>query len=244
MNSEVNRKLKVCMGVVLLIAMVILSARLALYEKENAVPVSSGVAEIASSLQKKTIVIDAGHGGNDPGKVGINNAYEKDINLQIAKKVKRYLEANDINVIMIREEDKGLYEEGASNKKVQDMKARVALIDSSDASLAISIHQNSFPQESVSGTQVFYYQKNEESKVMAEMLQATVTELLKPEKEREAKANKDYYLLKKAKANVLIVECGFLSNKKEADLLIKDTYQERMAWAIAVGTMRCLSEME
>lgn len=244
MNSEVNRKLKVCMGVVLLIAMVILSARLALYEKENVVPVSSGVTEIASSLQKKTIVIDAGHGGNDPGKVGINNAYEKDINLQIAKKVKRYLEANDMNVIMIREEDKGLYEEGASNKKVQDMKARVALIDSSDASLAISIHQNSFPQESVSGTQVFYYQKNEESKVMAEMLQATVTELLKPEKEREAKANKDYYLLKKAKTNVLIVECGFLSNKKEADLLIKDAYQERMAWAIAVGTMRCLSEME
>lgn len=244
MNSEVNRKLKVCMGVVLLMAMVILSARLALYEKENVVPVSSDVAEIASSLQKKTIVIDAGHGGNDPGKVGINNAYEKDINLQIAKKVKRYLEANDMNVIMIREEDKGLYEEGASNKKVQDMKARVALIDSSDASLAISIHQNSFPQESVSGTQVFYYQKNEESKVMAEMLQATVTELLKPEKEREAKANKDYYLLKKAKTNVLIVECGFLSNKKEADLLIKDAYQERMAWAIAVGTMRCLSEME
>lgn len=244
MNSEVNRKLKVCMGVVLLIAMVILSARLALYEKEKVVPVSSGVAEIAPSLQKRTIVIDAGHGGNDPGKVGVNNAYEKDINLQIAKKVKRYLEANDMNVIMIREEDKGLYEEGASNKKVQDMKARVALIDSSDASLAISIHQNSFPQESVSGTQVFYYQKNEESKVMAEMLQATVTELLKPEKEREAKANKDYYLLKKAKTNVLIVECGFLSNKKEADLLIKDAYQERMAWAIAVGTMRCLSEME
>lgn len=244
MNSEVNRKLKVCMGVVLLIAMVILSARLALYEKENVVPVSSGVAEIAPSLQKRTIVIDAGHGGNDPGKVGVNNAYEKEINLQIAKKVKRYLEANDIDVIMIREEDKGLYEEGARNKKVQDMKARVALIDSSDASLAISIHQNSFPQESVRGTQVFYYQKNEKSKVMAEMLQATITELLKPEKEREAKANKDYYLLKKAETNVLIVECGFLSNKEEADLLIKDTYQERMAWAIAVGTMRCLSEME
>ena len=242
MMQVFDKGLKVCMGVVLLIAMVILSARLALYETEERISVSS--TDIIQVASKNIVVIDAGHGGNDPGKVGINNVYEKDINLEIAKKVKKYLEENDISVVMTREEDKALYDEGASNKKLQDMKARVALIDNADATLAVSIHQNSFPQESVKGTQTFYYSNNDLSREIAETLQDTIIEVLKPEKERNAKANNDYYLLKKTKTNVVIVECGFLSNKEEANLLTENDYQERMAWAIAMGIIRCLNKTE
>ena len=98
-----------------------------------------------------TVVIDAGHGGIDPGKVGINDALEKDINLSIAMKLKKYLEQQDIRVIMTRETDMGLYEESDSNKKVRDMKNRLAIMEKTAPALTISIHQNSYPEESVSG---------------------------------------------------------------------------------------------
>ena len=91
------------------------------------------------------VVIDAGHGGKDPGKVGVNDALEKDINLQIAKKLQEELESRGISVLMTREEDKGLYDEDADNKQVQDLKRRVELINETAPVLAVSIHQNSYP---------------------------------------------------------------------------------------------------
>lgn len=103
-----------------------------------------------------TIVVDAGHGGIDPGKVGINNALEKDINLAIALKLQRNLEQSGVNVVMTRTDDSGLYEEGDSNKKVRDMKKRLSIIEEANPALTVSIHQNSNPDASVSGVQVFY----------------------------------------------------------------------------------------
>ena len=102
------------------------------------------------------VVIDAGHGGKDPGKVGVNDALEKDINLQIAKKLQEELESRGISVLMTREEDKGLYDEDADNKQVQDLKRRVELINETAPVLAVSIHQNSYPSPDVSGSQIFY----------------------------------------------------------------------------------------
>ena len=107
--------------------------------------------------EKLLVVIDAGHGGDDPGKVGINGVYEKDLNLQIAGLVKLFLEANDVEVVMTRDSDQGLHDADASNKKVQDMKRRIALIDEAEPALTVSIHQNSYPEEYVHGAQVFYY---------------------------------------------------------------------------------------
>lgn len=106
---------------------------------------------------QKTIVIDPGHGGNDPGKVGINQALEKDVNLEIALKLKKYLEQQDIHVVMTRQEDKGLYEETDTNKKVKDMKQRLSIMEQSKPALVVSVHQNSYPEESIRGVQVFYY---------------------------------------------------------------------------------------
>lgn len=188
-----------------------------------------------------TVVIDAGHGGIDPGKVGVNDALEKDINLSIAMKLKKYLEQQDIRVIMTRETDMGLYEESDSNKKVRDMKNRLAIMEEIKPELVISIHQNSYPEESVSGMQVFYYETSTEGKRLAEMMQQTMIESLKPQKERTAKANDTYYLLKKTSAPIVIVECGFLSNHTEAKLLVSSDYQEKMAWAIHMGVLRYLN---
>jgi N-acetylmuramoyl-L-alanine amidase len=184
-----------------------------------------------------TIAIDAGHGGIDPGKVGINDALEKDINLAIAIKLERNLTQNGINVVMTRTSDDGLYEENDSNKKVTDMKKRLEIIESANPLLAVSIHQNSYPEPSVSGVQVFYYKDSIRSKEAATIMQAQMIKTLNPEKEREAKENGSYYLLKKTSVPIMIVECAFMSNPTEADLLTKEAYQEKVAWAVYMGIM-------
>lgn len=153
-----------------------------------------------------TIVVDAGHGGIDPGKVGINNALEKDINLAIALKLERNLKENGINVVMTRKDDNGLYKESDTNKKVRDMKNRLAIIEDAKPALAVSIHQNSYPDASVSGVQVFYYKDSAKGKEAADIMQRQLIKTLKPEKERAAKDNGSYYLLKKTSVPIMIVE--------------------------------------
>ena len=192
-------------------------------------------------IPKCTIVIDAGHGGFDPGKVGVNNALEKEINLAIAEKLKVLLEQNDVQVIMTRETDEGLYQESDSNKKNADLKKRVEIINSSDAVIAVSIHQNSFPQESSKGAQVFYHSKSQEGKILSEIIQEQIKESIGDGNHRVAKSNESYYMLKKTEIPLVIVECGFLSNWKEAELLVDDTYQAKMAWAIHLGIMNYIN---
>lgn len=194
--------------------------------------------------EKICVVIDAGHGGDDPGKVGINGAYEKDINLQIAESVKLFLEANDIEVVMTRESDDGLYDAGASNKKVQDMKRRIEKIDEAAPVLIVSIHQNSYPEEYVHGAQVFYYTGSSQGQTLAERIQKELVRLADPENKRQVKANDSYYLLKKTGVPIVIVECGFLSNSAEAEKLCSAEYQERVAWAIHMGILQYLSQAD
>ena len=192
-------------------------------------------------VQRRCVVIDAGHGGDDPGKVGINGALEKDINLQIAQKVKVFLEMEGIEVVMTRTDGEGLYDNGAENKKVQDMKRRIIMIEEAAPVMTVSIHQNSYPEEYVKGAQVFYYKDSAESQEAAEIMQESLRERLDTENKREAKANGSYYLLKKTSSPVIIVECGFLSNSGEAAKLSEDDYQERVAWAVFMGIMRYLN---
>ena len=192
----------------------------------------------------RCVVIDAGHGGDDPGKVGINGAKEKDVNLQIAEKVKKYLEANDITVVMTRESDEGLNDANASNKKVQDMKRRIELIDKTAPQVTVSIHQNSYPEEYVHGAQVFYYTGSKEGQNLADAIQWQLVDKVDPENKRQVKANDSYYLLKKTGIPIVIVECGFLSNSAEAEKLCTDDYQERVAWAIHMGILQYLNKQD
>ena len=190
------------------------------------------------------VVIDAGHGGDDPGKIGINQLLEKDVNLSIALKVRQYLEAQGIRVVMTREDENGLYDSGAPNKKVQDMKRRVALIEETAPAITVSIHQNSYPEEYVHGAQVFYYDGSRDGQLLAQLLQDQLVQKLDPENHRQIKANDSYYLLKKTDVPIVIVECGFLSNQAEAKLLGQEEYQDRVAWAIHMGILQYLAETD
>ncbi len=172
--------------------------------REAAVYVAAG--NVDRKEEKLRVVIDAGHGGDDPGKVGINGVNEKDVNLQIAQQVKKFLEANDVEVIMTRESDAGLYDADASNKKVQDMKRRIALIGEAEPALTVSIHQNSYPEEYVHGAQVFYYTGSTQGQLLAESIQGQLVERVDAENKRQIKANDSYYLLKKTEVPIVSVE--------------------------------------
>ena len=147
--------------------------------------------------RKYTVVIDAGHGGFDAGKVGIDGTLEKDINLLIAQKLKLLLESADINVIMVRSEDIGLHGENSSNKKRHDMIARADLMNKETANCVISIHQNSYPEESIDGAQVFYYTNSTEGENLAALIQKSLIVGVDPSNHRTEKSNNSYYLLKK-----------------------------------------------
>ena len=191
------------------------------------------------------VVIDAGHGGRDGGKLSIDGeTYESDINLEIAYRLKTYLEAENIVVIMTRETEEGLYSESDTNKKAADLRNRIEIIDRAAPDLVISIHQNSYHDSSVKGAQVFYYTTSENGKKLAEIIQAQLRLSLDPENNRQAKANDSYYLLKKTSATIVIVECGFLSNMEETALLKSEEYQDRVAWNIHLAIMQYLNRQQ
>lgn len=191
--------------------------------------------------EKPIVVIDVGHGGNDPGKVGVDGSLEKDINLQIAMRLKAYLETSDVNVVMTREDDTGLYRSGDSNKKMADMRKRCEVINDANPAAVISIHQNSYHEEYVSGGQVFYFKGSEKGQRLAELLQERFDYVLGVDNKRMAKANDNYYLLLHVKKPIVIVECGFLSNREETEALKTEAYQDRLAWTIHMGVMQYLN---
>ena len=208
-----------------------------------------GVAQAVNSLvserkdyvdadgKKCVVVIDAGHGGMDPGKVGVNGSLEKEINLAVAKELKALLEQNDVTVVMTRTDDGGLYQESDTNKKRADMQARVRILQEAAPVLAVSIHQNSFTDSGSRGAQVFYYKGAEQGKLAADTIQEAMRREIADGNHRVAKANADYYMLKKSPCTLVIVECGFLSNPEEEALLQTKNYQHRLAWAIHLGIM-------
>ncbi len=231
--SDFQKKLfSLIMGVLFLVSMLFVGREAARYVTGEKVEVGE---------RRACVVIDAGHGGDDPGKIGVNGMKEKEVNLEIALLVKEFLEANDIKVVMTREDDDGLYDRSASNKKVQDMKNRIALIEEAKADIVVSIHQNSYPEEYVHGAQVFYYSTSSEGKKLAELLQRQLTEKADTENRRQIKANDSYYLLKKTPVPIVIAECGFLSNRAEAEKLGMPEYRKRLAWAIHMGILQYLN---
>lgn len=197
------------------------------------------VLNITKKGTKELIVVDAGHGGFDPGKVGTAGTLEKDINLSIALKLKKVLEDSGYRVVMIRETDTALCDAGSKRKKAEDLKARVSMINEQKPALTVSIHQNSY-SAGTKGAQVFYFKNSEESHQFASVLQETVKEKINDGNHRIEKGNDSYYMLKKTEGIFAIIECGFLSNPQEEVLLNADDYQQKMAEAIAEGIERYL----
>lgn len=181
------------------------------------------------------VIVDAGHGGIDAGKSGVNGEKEKDINLDIAKKIKRLLSDRGISVRMTREDDERL----ADSQKA-DLQARTDVMNSG-ALLAVSIHQNSYGDPGVSGAQVFYYSGSAEGRKAAGAIQAELNALV-PDHQKEIRENDTYYILKNTEIPTVIVECGFLSNPGEARKLSDDSYQERIAEAVTGGILQYIND--
>ena len=196
----------------------------------------------ARMSQKKVIVVDCGHGGIDPGMIGIDGLKEKEFNLAIGMKLKKALEDYGYQVVMTRETDTGLYDEDSQNKKAQDMQKRILLIQKVDPVLTVSIHQNSYEDPAVKGQQVFYYRDSAQGEALAKKIQEKLNENLEVERPREIKGNTTYYLLKRSPGVLNIVECGFLTNPEEAASLSSEEYQENVAQAIADGVKEYIEE--
>lgn len=197
------------------------------------------VYEAASHTEniKKTVILDAGHGGFDGG-ASAGDVLEKDINLKIALFLADHLRLLGYDVILTREDDSATNDEGdrIRSKKISDMKNRLALMKSYPDAFFVSIHLNKYSDSRPKGTQVFYSQKTTESKLLAQSIQQTVKELLQSDNHREIKpATRDTYLLYNAPIPAVIVECGFLSNPAELALLKTEEYQKKMAFAVYCG---------
>ena len=186
--------------------------------------------------EQLTVVVDSGHGGGDPGKIGVNDALEKDINLAIGKKLKEALEKENIQVVLTRETDEML-----ADSKSEDMKERVKIMNDAKPVLVVSVHQNSYVTEQESGAQVFYYSGSEKGKALALDLQENLKKL-DAKNRREAKENDTYYLLRHTEIPTVIVECGFLSNWEEAKKLTTEEYQQELAQAICHGILQYIEE--
>lgn len=187
-----------------------------------------------------TIIIDAGHGGEDGGTVSADGILEKDINLKIAQYLNKKFIDNGYKTIMIRNEDKLIYDSGAATikeKKKSDLHKRTAIANDTENSILISIHQNHYSESKYYGAQVFYSGNNYESELLAETIQSTIKNTLQPENNRQIKkSGSEIYLLYNSKIPTVMVECGFLSNDNEAKLLNKDEYQRKIAECIYNAT--------
>lgn len=231
------------MGLMMLMLVSLISQNLVpIFEKADKQEAGEEAA-CEPEMEKKqfTVVLDAGHGGQDGGKVSVDGYLEKDINLAIVQYLKTYLEASDVHVVLTRTDGNGLYQETDTNKKRADMNKRCSIIEMADADVVVSIHQNSYPDASVFGPQVFYYASSDEGLSLAQYIQERFDSILGEDNRRSVKPNTDYYLLKNVSVPIVIVECGFLSNPDEAKRLESESYQQSVAWTIQMGIMEYLN---
>ena len=201
------------------------------------IPLTRSWSAWSLPLSGKIFVVDAGHGGEDGGAQTADGAYEKEINLKIARYLQDYLNEAGALVIMTREKDVDLASEsadGRGRRKLEDLQNRVRLVNDSMADFFVSIHLNSIPSERWHGAQTFYYPVREENEQMAKLIQQELTNSLKYS-DRKAQARNDIIFLKYSKIPSVLVEAGFLSNPTEASLLKTDEYQKKVAFTIYQG---------
>lgn len=221
--------------------LIILSAMLYLTFMAN-----FSAAEASSMpITQKTVIVDAGHGGDDGGAIGIDGTVEKDINLDIALKLEKILKFYGFNVIMTRTQDVMTCDDGLDSlrkRKISDIHNRFELMRKNPDAIFISVHQNKFEDSSQHGTQVFYSGNDERSKELAEAIQTSVTLTLQRKNDRVVKkSGSGIYLLYHAKIPAVLVECGFISNSDELKKLKDESYRMKLAILIADGLLKYLS---
>lgn len=197
---------------------------------------------LSSEQPKIKVVLDAGHGGIDGGVSGVNTGIKESvINLSIVKKLERYLVDGGFNVVLTRSTDAGLYGIATKSLKKKDMQKRKEIIEKVEPSLVVSVHLNKYSLSSRKGAQIFYNEKNQNGKILAESIQKAFNEL--PDSERDFSALKgDYYILNCTNYPSVIAECGFLSNPEEEAKLVTEEYQDVVAYTLFKGIVSYLAE--
>lgn len=191
------------------------------------------------------VVIDAGHGGVDGGAVAKDGTKEKDLNLAIALSVKDMLETSGIEVVMTRQTDEMLgQDEKYGSRKMQDLKKRLDIVNDIDNCVFVSLHMNKFSQSKYSGVQVFYSKNNDKSSVLAETIQKNIKNYIQSDNEREIKkAGSNIFILDNIKTTGVLVECGFLSNEHECELLKSEEYRKELASVIYLSVVEFLTSL-
>lgn len=195
------------------------------------------------------IILDAGHGGFDGGAISSDGTVEKDINLKISLYICEYLRLLGFDTILTRESDESLEDnkdEPIKRRKTSDIHNRLKIMEQTDNALFVSIHQNHYSVEKYSGMQVFYSPNfSEESSLLAQNIQETVTQTLQPDNERQIKkCGTSVFLIYNAVKTAVLVECGFLSNIEETNLLKSDVYQRKIAYCISLGIFNYVNSKE
>lgn len=200
----------------------------------------------AQGTKLPVIIIDAGHGGEDGGASSSRGILEKDINLSISMKVKSLLELLGFQTVTVRDDDSLIYDSSCKTmreKKVSDIHKRLDIMNSYHGCIFLSIHQNHFSQSKYTGAQVFYSKNTPESALLAECIQNSFAQNLQKENTRKIKpSGTEIYLLYHAKETAVMVECGFLSNSGEAELLNDNDYQTKTALTIVSGLTQYLGQ--
>lgn len=203
--------------------------------------------DVFSEKDAVKVIIDAGHGGIDGGAVGEDGTLEKNLNLEVAKKVSLMLSANGTENVMTRTEDVLLYDlfgdfPSGGKKKMYDLKNRVRFAEEYENAVFVSIHMNSFPDNSLSGLQVYYSANSGKSEILAENVQNYVRIYLQNENKREIKrATDSIYILDRIKIPAVLIECGFISNSSEREQLKNDEYQNKLALVISSAVSEYVS---
>ncbi len=194
---------------------------------------------------EKIIILDAGHGGEDPGAVGENKLYEKDLNLQITLEIGKTFEEKGYIVVYTRTDDRLLYKEEENVKgirKISDLKNRCEIAERYPESIFISIHMNSFGSSKYSGLQVYYSENNEKSRGLADSIQNRVITDLQSTNNRVIKPGKDMYILENVKNTAVLIECGFMTNPEECKKLSEKEYQKQLSFSIVCGIIEYIEK--
>lgn len=242
MEKSGMRAFRCCLGYLgfLLLLLLAVAALLALFGFLSGHPMTRLTSPVSASPDAAyTVILDAGHGGEDGGAVGQldgREIYEKDINLSVTLLLRDLLEADGVNVVLTREEDVLLYDRNTDykgRKKVLDLAARLAIGERTDNALFVSIHMNAFPQSQYRGLQVYHSPNNAHSQALAQSIQSRVSEQLQPDNHRRIKrAGSEIYLLYHLNCPAVLVECGFLSNPDECRALADQSYQKQLAFLL------------
>ena len=195
-----------------------------------------------TSSPERTIILDAGHGGEDGGASSAEGLLEKDLNLALALTMRDILEANGIKVILTRDSDTLLYDRNVDfqgRKKMLDMAARIKIAQDCHEAVFVSLHMNTYPHPSCKGVQVWYSDNHDASLQLAKAIHTTTQTLLQPENDRPIKrSGSSIYLLHHLECPAVLVECGFLSSPDEAALLGNESYRQQLALTLCMGILR------